>query len=172
MCLNPRRKLLAMLILPVVIGAVARPANADDASTNRTAELRRTLLAQPGMREQLLAIYKGQAATSVRLEWLIRTGVICHLLAEEDAKTIFAAGKQELDYAASLLADEDKVPAQIYLEGVRAGAFRSAEVVSELNDEACRHFGRPGGPLAKIMTWTGKRQYTAQGTLASPRTIP
>lgn len=169
---NSRRTLLATLLLPFVIGAAAPPARADDTSSDRTAELRKILLAQPGMREQLLASYKGQAATSVRLEWLIRTGVMCHLLAEDDAKTIFAAGNEELEYAASLLADEDKPAAEIYLEGARAGAFRSAEVISELNDEACRHFGRPGGPLTKIMTWTGKRQYTAQGTLASPRTIP
>jgi hypothetical protein len=169
---NSGRKLLAALFLPFVIGALAPAARADDASPDRTAELRKILLAQPGMREQLLASYKGQAATSVRLEWLIRTGVMCRLLAEDDAKTIFAAGNAELEYAASLLADEDKSAAEIYLDGVRAGAFRSAEVISELNDEACRHFGRPGGPLTKIMTWTGKRQYTAQGTAPRNLCIP
>jgi hypothetical protein len=172
---NLHRTLLAAFLVPVVVGVAAPPARADAASAEQTAEqiaeLRKVLLAQPGMREQILAGYKGQAATTIRLEWLVRTGIMCRLLADDDAKTIVAAAHEELEYNASLLADEDKATAEVYLDGVRAGAFRSAELTGELNEEACRHFGRPGGPLTKIMTWTGKRQYSAQGILASPRTI-
>lgn len=139
---------------------------------DQRAEIRRTLLGQPGMSKITLDIYKGQAALSARLNQLVSIGVLCHLLGEEDAQTINAAATADLDDAAYMLDDADRAFADAYRQGVVAGMARAGDPMDQVNDEGCARFAKPGGLLTKIMTWTGKPQYTAAGTLASPRTIP
>lgn len=167
------RSITALRVIAALSFCLAAPvAFAGEEQADKRAEIRRALLAQPEMRKATLDIYKGQAALSARLNQLVSIGVLCHLLGEEDARTIHAAATRDLEDAAYMLDDADRGFADAYRQGVVAGMARAADPMEQVNGEACARFAKPGGLLTKIMTWTGKPQYTAAGTRASPRTIP
>lgn len=163
-----------MSLVPVTPG-LAKSASAETAQGDREeaarAALKTLMASNPDHARLQYELVKAHAGLAVRIERLVSTGVLCRLLSEEDAKLIVTNGRQEMEFGQSVLPDERQADFAIYLEGLRKGAALAAEPGIP-SDAECATFARPGGTLVKLLTWTGRRQYSSPGILASPRTIP
>lgn len=114
---------------------------------------------------------KAQAALAVRIERLVRIGVLCRQLSEDDAILIIANAGEDAAFYQSVLSMEQRKQFAVYNEGLRQGALVAADPGFPRPDE-CEDFARPGGTLVKLLTWTGRQQFISPGVVASPRTIP
>ncbi|MFV0625442.1 hypothetical protein ACBY01_15715 [Sphingomonas sp. ac-8] len=118
------------------------------------------------------ASFAALAVSMVRMERLVAIGQLCGSLNEETAALIVERASAEVLEARRDLADGDHTWADIYLEGLRAGAFQSAQLYDVADEQSCRRFAEPGGTLTKLLTWTDEPQQVSPGIIASPRTTP
>jgi hypothetical protein len=116
-------------------------------------------------------LFKGAATTYARIQRFVLLGKLCHKLSEDDARTILANSRSELEEARSTLSDEDKDWAKTWQEAIVIGATQAASVSEAASEKECHRFAQPGGPLTKIMSWSGKPQ-SVDGVLVSPRSTP
>lgn len=150
--------------------ACAQDAPADDEAANR-ATLRQWMDADPEYARLQYDLVKAQAGLAVRIERLAGIGRLCRLLSEEDARLIVANGREEMEFGQSVLSEDQRARFAIYLEGLRQGALIAADS-GPPSPVQCEEFAQPGGPLVKLLTWTGRQQFISPGVVASPRTIP
>jgi hypothetical protein len=115
--------------------------------------------------------YEAAVVQAMRVKRFASIGQLCRLLSAEDAAIIVRNADAMIEDERALLAPGDSAWARAYRDGVGAGAFQSASPLDVKDDEACRRFAAPGGVLAKIRTWTGKRVEEG-GIILSPRTMP
>lgn len=158
-----RRHLMAGLALACTFGLVGQSvAAAQDASADTP----------PDMAAIQRQLFQANAVLAVRIQRLVGIGLLCQVLSDEDAKLIQANAEEGAEYERSQLREQDREWAETYQQGLRDGAFRAADLMREINPEACQRFAAPGGDLVKILTWTDRPQEIAPGIRASPRTLP
>jgi|GEM_PF-419586 len=164
--------LLAVTSVALSSAADAGDYGATQADEPTTEEIRRQLLAQPGMMKIMRDLFAGTAMQVVRLERLVGVGQLCRVLDQEDADEILRNGHAMLADSRRMIADEDAEWATTYLEGLRVGATQSADLLDVVDEDQCRKFAESGGALTRILTWTDKPQESSPGVRASPRTFP
>lgn len=159
--------LMVFCVLAVALGE-GGPAGAQSPSVQE----RDFITSRPEMAAMQRKMFEGMAMRMVRIERLVAIGKLCQVLAEDDADLILAAARAEIDHEQSLMVDADQPWGATYLEGLRRGAFQSADLVDATDPAGCEAFSRPGGALTKILTWTGRPQESSPGVRVSPRTLP
>ena len=117
-------------------------------------------------------LFKGVARTYARIQRLVLIGQLCRKLSEDDARTILANSRSELEEVRSSLSDEEKNWAKTWQEAVLVGATQAADVSEAISESECERFAQPGGALTKIMSWRGQPPQSVNGILVSPRTMP
>ena len=115
-------------------------------------------------------LFQSTAKIAMRIRRLVLIGQICRKLSEQDAAIILKNSIAEMEEARASLSGEDRNWSKTWLEGLATGTMQTVDP-AEQDEASCDRFAKPGGPLTKIMTWTGKPQYVG-GIIASPRTIP
>lgn len=116
--------------------------------------------------------FRGAAVQAMRVRRMADIGRLCGLLSAQDDAAIRASADAMQEDERSLLAPGDAAMAEAYLNGLRDGAFRAADLRDVTDAASCRRFAEPGGPLDRILTWNGKPPRTVNGVLMSPRTTP
>jgi hypothetical protein len=116
--------------------------------------------------------FRGAAVQAMRVRRMASIGRLCGLLSAQDDAAIRASADAMLADERSLLAPGDAAMAETYLDGLRDGAFRAADLRDVTDAASCRRFAEPGGALDRILTWNGKPPRTVNGVLMSPRTTP
>ncbi len=91
------------LALLAVAPAHARQTTAPKAVDQGSDDLRRKILAEPGMAKVMHDLFAGTAMRIARLERLVAIGQLCRVLGQKDADEILANGRTELDDARSML---------------------------------------------------------------------
>ena len=161
--------LIAALALGAAPVVVAQTPGGDEASAR--ALMREWVSASPEHARLQFDLVKAQAGLAVRIERLVVIGARCDLLTEEDGQLIIANARAEMEFDQSVLLEDQQRAFALYHEGLRQGALVAADPGLPRPDE-CEEFGKPGGALIKLLTWTGRRQFISPGVVASPRTIP
>ncbi|WP_427791700.1 hypothetical protein [Brevundimonas diminuta] len=148
----------------------AQPEGAGEDAETREA-LQAWAAADPANARALYDLTRAHAGLAVRIERLVRIGVLCRRLSDEDAALIVANAGQEADSYRALLTAAQREQFALYNEGLRQGALVAADPGIP-DAAACEAFAAPGGTLVKLLTWTGRPQFISPGVLASPRTLP
>lgn len=162
-----RQGLMVFCVLAMALGA-GGPVGAQSLSVQE----RDFIASRPEMAAMQRKMFEGMAMRMVRIERLVAIGSLCQVLAEDDSDLILAAARAEIDHEQALMVDADQPWGAAYREGLRRGAFQSADLLDATDSAGCETFSQLGGTLTKILTWTGRPQESSPGVRASPRTLP